>query len=424
MKLVTGVLDKDFNNDLALFMAGYCFLKTERFGLAYNIFRRVIELNPKRSEPWNNAGNCHQETWNLDDAEKCFKMAMRIEPNNPAAMQNLALIAINRCQPDEALKWTRMAEKYGSTWEATDNKALALLMKREWREGWENYRKTAGRQKQRELRSYGNDEPMWSGEPGKVIVYSTQGLGDEIAFSSCLPDAIKKADITVECDPKLEGLFRRSFDCPVYGTRFGEAHWNTGCDYSIPIDCLPQLFRNATDEFPGTAFLKSDPERRIQWNALLKSYGKPAIGIAWTGGLNTTGKAKRSLKLEDFAGIIKSVDATWVCLEYRDRDEEIAEFEKKHGIKIHHWKRATHSKDYDDVAGLVSELDLVISVTTAVVHLSGALGVKCWCLAPSLPRWFYGLEGDLPWYKSVEMFRQTKEWPLKDIESRLKLRFA
>lgn len=419
------VLNEDFQNPLALFLVAYAFLKTERFGLAYNLFRVVASMQPERSEPWNNAGMCHQETWNLDDAEKCFREALKREPNNSAAMQNMALVYVNRCQPEEALKWVKLAEETEKpSWESLDNKALALLMLGRWKEGWKLYKETAGRLKQREIRDY-NGEPMWNGEPGTVCIYGTQGLGDEVAFASCIPDAIKKANVIIDCDHRLEGLFKRSFpEAKVYGTRFKERRWTEKVDYSIPVDCLPNLFRQEDKDFPGASYLKADPERRIQWSALFETLKRPVIGIAWTGGLNNTGKKKRSLKLEDLEPILRAVDATWVSLEYRNRDDEIKAFTEKTGIKIHQWKRATQTDDYDDTAGLVAELDLVIAVTTAVVHLAGALGKECWCLAPNKPRFFYKLEGDLPWYKSVKMFRQRQSWPIEEISKLLKLRYA
>ena len=426
------VLSEDFENAIALFLVGYCLLKTERFGLAYNVFRMCSALQPERSEPWNNAGMCHQETWNLDDAERCFRKSLQLEPDNVAAMQNLALIYVNRCQPEEALKWVSRAEKHGEqSWEALDNKALALLMKQQWKEGWECYRKTAGRLKQRQLRAYRDpEEPMWQGQKGTVVVYGTQGIGDELGFASCIPDAMEKADVIVDCDHRLEGLFRRSFPkAKVYGTRFKDATWTADVDYSIPVDCLPQLFRNRTEDFPGTPYLKADPERRIQWKALFETFRKPVIGIAWTGGLANTGKKKRSLTLEDLEPVFRSCDATWVSLEYRNRDDEIQAFYEKTGIQIHQYKRATHTEDYDDTAGLVAELDLVLSVTTAIIHLAGALGKECWIFTPSKPRWLYGLEGEsLPWYRSVKLFRQEngESWEprVKDVAKLLSLRYG
>ena len=77
----------------------------------------------------------------------------------------------------------------------------------------------------------------------------------------------------------------------------------------------------------------------------------------------------------------------------------------------------------DDTAALVAELDCVVSVTTAIIHLCGAIGQKAYILVPERPRWFYLLEGPkVPWYNSVEMFRQRKgEWPVQKIANLLSL---
>lgn len=433
MALANELLSDDFDDATALFFLGYCLLKTERYGLACNIFQRVAQMMPNKAEPWNNAGMCYQEVWNLTEAEKCFRKSLQLEPDDPAAMQNLALIYVNRCLPDEAMKWISRAEKITGepTWVALDNKALALLMSGHWKEGWACYKATAGRDKNRQLRSYRTpEEPMWNGEKGKIVIYPNQGLGDEIAFASCIPDAMEKAEVIIDCDHRLEGLFRRSFPkAKVYGTRFKARHWEEEIDYSIPNDCLPAMFRNSDAEFPGTPYLKADPERRLQWRAVFDTLRKPVIGISWTGGNKHTGKQKRSLQLEQLEPLLRSVDATWVSLEYRERSEAIEAFTKKTGIQIHSWKRATQTDDYDDTAALVAELDLVVCVTTAMVHLCGALGKEAWVMVPNKPRWFYRLVGDsMPWYKSVKLFRQKNNEPwdgaIADVSKLLKLRFG
>lgn len=428
LTLANEVLNENVDDPIALYLAAQALQKSGRWGLAYNLFKRVSQLQPDRSEPWNMAGMCLEKMWKLDEAESCFKQALKRNPANHAAIQNMSLIEINRCRPDEALKWVERAEKSGVTgWENLDNKAMALLMKRDW-SGWKPYRETAGRTKPRQLRAYNDpEEPMWNGEKGTVVIYGNQGIGDEIAFASCIPDAIKRADVIVDCDHRVAGLFKRSFpEAKVYGTRHkDERDWDHAIDYSIPVDCLPGLFRNKDEDFHGVPYLKADPERRIQWRALFDTFKKPVIGIAWTGGGDHTGRKKRSLSLEDLLPVFRSIDATWVSLEYRDVTEELADFELEHGVKILDYPRATRSSefaDYDDTAALVAELDLVISVTTSVVHLSGGLGQQCWCLAPSKARWFYGLDGNVPWYRSVKMFRQDKggTWPIEEITRRLR----
>ena len=432
LRLCNEVLDTNVDHPEALYLAAAALFKSGRPGLAYNLFRRSCQLQPDRAEPWNMAGTCLEKIWKIEAAERCFKEALKKNPQNHAALQNMSLICLNKCEPDEALKWVAKAEKSGVTsWENTDNKAMALLMKRDW-SGWAPYRETAGKTKPRQLRAYNDpEEPMWSGEKGSVVVYGNQGIGDEIAFASCIPDACEVADIIVDCDHRIAALFKRSFPkAKVYGTRHkDDRDWDHAIDYSIPVDCLPGLFRKSDADFPGTPYLKADPERRIQWRALFDTFTKPVIGIAWTGGGDHTGRKKRSLSLEDLLPIFRSIDATWVSLEYRDVTEELADFELEHGVKILDYPRATRSgefADYDDTAGLVSELDLVISVTTSVVHLSGGLGKDCWVLAPHKARWWYGMDGDIHWYRSVKMFRQSRDgtWPLEELTKKLRLRYG
>ena len=425
--LAGDVLNEEFDNPLALYIAAQSLYRAGRYGLAFNLFKRCAQIDPARPEPWNMQGVCCEQTWRLDEAEKLFKESLKRNPKNYAALENLALVEINRCRPDEALKWCAAVEKLGvETFESLDNKAMALLMKRDW-SGWEYYRQTSGHTKQRPLRAYNDpEEPVWNGEPGSVVVYSNQGIGDEIAFASCVPDACEKAEIILDCDERMEGLFRRSFPkAKVYGTRFKESRdWDHLVDYSTPIDCLPSLFRKKDSDFTGRPYLVADPERRVQWRALFDTYKKPVIGIAWTGGIQHTGARKRSLTLEQLQPVFESVDAVWVSLEYRDRRKQIEEFRLETGIEIKDFPRAVHAVDYDETAALVAELDSVVSVCTAAVHLSGALGKDCFCLAPNKPRWFYGMDGDIPWYRSVKMFRQAKDgtWPLEELITRLRLK--
>ena len=76
-----------------------------------------------------------------------------------------------------------------------------------------------------------------------------------------------------------------------------------------------------------------------------------------------------------------------------------------HGVTVHHWSEVI--ADYDETAALVTALDLVISVCTAVIHLGGALGQPVWVMAPFSPEWRYGFAGKaMPWYPSVRIFRQ------------------
>jgi hypothetical protein len=252
----------------------------------------------------------------------------------------------------------------------------------------------------------------WDGSPNKTVVfYGEQGIGDEVMYASCVPDAVERCkEVIVECDPRLEGLFRRSFPkAHVYGTRrVNEVEWPARhqIDARCPVGQLPQFFRPTKESCPGTPYLVADPERRVQWRALFDSWGKkPKIGLAWSGGSKHNNPEAREIGLEGFRELIESVDADWVSLQYKDPSAEI----EASGMPVKHYPRATLTNDYDDTAGLVAELDLVIGPHTSVHHLAGALGVPSLILVPEKSIWIYQ-QPTLPWYGSATLVRQKGSW--------------
>lgn len=404
MKLCNEVLDEDFDNCMALFIQGYVLMQQERFGAAYNIFERCAQMNPTQTEIYNNMGMCLEIDY-PGRAMDCFEKALQIKPNNHHAMINKGLMHLKRAEPDKCIKLCTDALRIDpSSKAAHDNRAQALLMKREWAKGWDDYTYSYGG-KHRRRRDFG--VPDYSGQHGAtVVVHAEQGLGDEILFASCIPDlqAISK-QVIIECDERLQGVFERSFGVEAFGTRFAPVSPIIDYfapDYSISIGELPRLFRRSHKAFPGTAYLKPDPERCLQWRALLDTLPGLKIGIAWTGGLKNTGKAERCVDLDLFAPLL-DLPHTFISLEYKEPDMK--------GYPIKHWTRAVDkSVDYDETLALINELDLVISVTTTVVHAAGALGKECWCLVPKTPSFRFHLSGEMPWHKSVKLIRQTDTW--------------
>jgi hypothetical protein len=421
-----GLLNENFDDAKALYGLGRIYREAEHYGLAFNLFRVCAGFRKMGAGPWNEMGLCQAETYDLDVALNCFRRALQIDPNDTHALGNLSLVHLLKCEPEKALRFGRMALEARPDFESVHHHmAYANLLLGNWREGWEGHKRILGKVKTRTERFYENKGkmlPKWDGEHGKtVLVYGEQGIGDEISFASCIPDLVKvSTKVIFDCDHRLETLFRKSFpEVAIHGTRFKDpTQWidDYDIDSRVAIGDLPSFFRNADEDFPGTPYLKAEPLK----------LDRPTIGIAWTGGKPNTGSVKRSLELEMMLPILKSVNARWVSLEYKDRSEEINAFAEKHGIEIETRPEAS-SKDYSYTASLVDGMDLVISATTAVVHLSGALGKECWCLVPSTPRWFYSMNTDIsPWYKSVKFFRQKRGWdePIEQISRVLKVRYA
>ena len=153
------------------------------------------------------------------------------------------------------------------------------------------------------------------------------------------------------------------------------------------------------------------------------------IGITWSGGLRHSGQRFRTTGLDQMTAIMRSVDAHWVSLQYKDASAEIAAFRAKNpDIDLVQYPFATLTNDYDNTAALVAEVDMVVTVQTAVVHLCGAIGKECWALVPKTSQWRYFLEGERTiWYESVRLFRQKTlgDWsvPMSVLTGRLRKRF-
>lgn len=410
---LTLLLDRYPDSPHLLFLLAYCLLKAGRYGFAYTIVQRCAALVPNRPEVWNNLGLCVGKIGRLAEAKEILKKALALDPDNAPAYNNLALCHVNECEPEEALACAKRAlEIRPDMNDALETAGYANLLLGNFEEGWKGYEASLDGQ-YRKIRKL-HDEPYYDREKHKdaqILVQGEQGLGDEISFASMLSEIARDKKIIVECDARLEGVMKRSFpDVEIWGTRYIKRRgWDAKIGASCLIGTLAGEYRKTAADFPGTPYLKTDPDRCLQWRALLDTLPGRKIGIAWTGGCDHTFKARRSLKLEQLEPILRVPGNTFISLQYAPPGHEIASFEKKTGIRVHHWKRAAESQDYDDVLALVQELDLVICVTTALVDACGAIGKECWTLVPAKPHWRFGMRGHQnTWYRSCKSYRQGK----------------
>lgn len=402
------LLDENPDDSLALFVMASVYAEGERFGMAANLFERVAALRPEKGEAWNNLGMALDGLKQHDRALEHFHWAWGIEKKASYA-SNIGNGFLAKGKFDVAREWAKRALEIDSNCKSAKSVlAMASLWQQDWPTGWDNYESLLGGKFRKEVQY--QEEGRWDGTPGKtLIVYGEQGLGDEIMYASCVPDVSRENRVVLECDRRLEGLFRRSFpEIAVHGTRREAVAWldQYQFDARCSIGTLPKHFRRKAQDFPGTPYLTADPERRLQWRALLASFGaRPKIGIAWSGGSKHNNPQARAIGLEMLRPLIEGVDATWVSLQYQDPAAEIA----ASCLDVKHWPRATLTHDYDDTAGLVAELDLVIGPHTSAHHLAGALGVPGLILVPEKTIWVYGGEA-LPWYASATLVKQRGDW--------------
>lgn len=381
----------------------------------------------KKSEIMNAIGTTWKHENNVKQARYWFERAQNeLSLPNADIQNNLATLFINEGHPERSFPHLNKAlEVDPEHSQAHWNLSLVHLELGDYAKGFDEY-KWGKRAAVRMNRNYTKQPtPEWDGSKGKtVVVYGEQGIGDEIMFASLIPDLMRDCKTVIfDCHKKLHRLFANSFpQLDIYPTREDEnITWAIKQDgtYRYPIDAqvaigdLPRFYRRDIKDFPGTPYIKPTGEANLKWaeklNALF-SDGKPVIGINWIGGHKKTRVEVRSLTLEQMLPVL-SQDAHFVSLQYTPCEDEIAAFEQAHGIKIHHWPEAAYNEHYDETAGLVANLDLVITCCSSVVHLAGSMGVPAWVLTPSRPAWRYRLDmPTMPWYgNTVTLFRQAPD---------------
>jgi tetratricopeptide (TPR) repeat protein len=300
-----------------------------------------------------------------------------------------------------------------------------------WPRGWAGYssRFAAGASPYRPL-------PFrpWRGQAVRddtLLILADQGLGDEIMFASCVTDAMTRVGhCVVECEPRLEKLFRRSFPgTTIIGSgRQLDGQWLKGLpepQWQIFGGDLPNLFRTADVEFPEHhGYLHADPDRVNHWRRRLQTDLGPGLkaGISWRGGTRFTRTRSRSLEPQDWEPILATGGCHFINLQYGNYEPELAEINERFGHVVHDYPDAL--ADYDETAALVAALDVVTTVCTAIVHLAGALGRPTWVLVPFSPGWRYTVKREhMPWYPSTTLFRQKAigDWvePTQELSAHL-----
>jgi len=377
---------------------------------AQDCFRRAVATRPDFAPAHSNLGSLLITRLDLfEEGARHVEEAMRLAPDSLDAQCNWAMLLQYRGQLREALaRWTELIDSgaLANDAKARLDRAMIRLLLGEFAVGWDEYENRFDADR-KAARDFGLTR--WQGEAlaGKsILVYAEQGVGDEIMFASCLPDIIAAADrVVIECSDRLEALFRRSFPAAMVhgGKKSDSIHWLSDyapVDYQVPVGSLPRRFRRERAAFPGQyPYLKADPERVKYWRGRLHGENAgPAIGISWRGGTASTRSTVRSVP-PDLLGAFLRKGVLWVSLQHGLDTAPPA----LPGLRIF----PGITQDLDDLAALISALDLVISVANTNVHLAGALGRPVWVIVSHRPEWRYGASGDsMPWYPSSKLYRR------------------
>lgn len=401
---------------------GAALLQADQYEVAIEPLNLAHSLRPQDIEARRSLGRAMSGAGEYLRAAAQFESILRDAPQDRDARFDLALALFYSGQytRPRAMLEALLAQQHD------DFTAMAysslLLRAGEFREGWKHYesRWALGDPSARAF-----PEPRWHGESllrKTLLIAREQGLGDEIMFASIIPEVLPlAAHCIIECEQRLVALYRRSFPgATIFGVGHTDPEWHTRLDAardSLPrFDCwaslgdLARLRRNKLVEFPrhhGYLSVDGTRVREIRERLEARSGSALKVGIGWRGGTARSRASQRSLTLENLRPLLTMPGIHFVSLQYGSCTDELDAFQRSSGIKIDHWQETID--DIDAYAALVSSLDLVISVCSAVIHLSGALGRPAWVMAPMVPEWRYGRESEsMIWYPSIRMFRQDK----------------
>ncbi|NWF97982.1 MAG: tetratricopeptide repeat protein [Nitrospirae bacterium] len=368
-------------------------------------FQNLIDKNPQNPVVYINMAVIFQEKGLLDEAFKYYNKALEINPNVAEGYNNLALAFIEKGLYEEALSnLEKSLQLKPSLASAHFNLAMLLLLKNNFSKGWEEYE---WRWKTSDFKSikFNYSQPLWDGSDknGRIILlHAEQGLGDTIHFMRYIKLVIEKnMEVIFRCPKELISLAKYSFpEVKIIPFEESLPDFEVHC----PLMSLPLILKTTIDSIPAQIpYISVDSSLINFWTEKIKDNSNLKIGIAWSGNPKYKRDKQRSCSLKNFLEILKIKPISFYSLQKGSGSEQVKELPEE----INLIDFTEEIKDFSDTAAIIQNLDLIISVDTAVAHLAGAMGKPVWTMLPFVPDWRWMLDReDSPWYPTMRLFRQ------------------
>jgi tetratricopeptide (TPR) repeat protein len=369
---------------------------------------RAIALEPGLAAAYNNLGTALQAQSRLEKAERAFARAVELQPDLAEAWSNLghSLLALNKTA-DAMAAYGKARRLEPDSPEVAFSECLVNLVNGNLLEAWEDYERRWDLKARKLQRRPSKTRPAWDGRDSlagqPIVVYSEQGLGDTIQFARYIPLLAERgAQVHVVVQPPLQSLIGRIKG--VQSVSSVNGRW-PDCDLHCPLLSLPRAFGTDLSSIPERVpYLAARPDQVQKTAMWLASAGKRRIGVVWSGNPAHLNDRNRSMPVSVLSAVLASAAPRWVSLQKEMRPGDAAVLRAAGAVDL-----SSKLMDFEDTAGVLAQLDLLISVDTSVAHLAGAMGIPTWILLPYAPdwRWLLGRE-DNPWYPTVRLFRQSK----------------
>ena len=344
-----------------------------QYGEAAGQFRRTLELNSENAAAWNFLGVCHASQQEYADAEADYRRAIELQYQFPDAHFNLGqlLLRLGRLQEGFAESEWR--------WQTSQFIPLQCI------------------------------QPRWVGDhlAGTLLVHTEQGAGDAMQFIRYIPKAAQLCDrLMLVCTENLAPLFNSvpGIDVIRGAGEIGNHEFQSW----IPLLSLPSVLGTTLESIPSDVpyLVAPDDRQPIDLGVPHVPDARLRVGISWAGSPTHKNDRHRSCKLMDFQPLLDVPEIAFYSLQVGPKADELAQW----GVHLERVRDLRdQQRDFSDTALIMQQLDLVISVDTAVLHLAGALGCPTWGLLSNRCDWRWMTDReDSPWYPTLKLFRQQE----------------
>jgi len=366
-------------------------------------YQRSLALRPNHPDVYSNLGNALRELGCLNEAIANHQQAVHLMPDSAQAIYNLGLGLRDLGLLDEALACFDKALEINPEFVYCHwDRSLALLLRGDFEEGFAEYE---WRWKLPHNSSRGYPQPLWDGaalDGRTILVHQEQGLGDMIQFVRYLSMVKERGGtVVVECPSKLARLVST---VPGVDKVIIRGSGAPPFDVYAPLLSLPRIFGSNIEDIPGRVPYLAPPElHNVHLPVPIGTRLK--VGVVWAGKRSHKNDCNRSCALTEFMKLMGMPEVSFYSLQKGEAASELDDASCDALI----FDAGRIIEDFADTAAVIAQLDLVIAVDTAVVHLAGALGCAVWAVLPFANDWRWMVRReDSPWYPTLRLFRQER----------------
>ncbi|HIJ83578.1 MAG: glycosyl transferase group 1 [Magnetococcales bacterium] len=375
-------------------------------------YRHVLSMAPDFPDALLNLGHAAHESDRLDEAQQAYERALTVRPVYPEAMTGLGIVAHKRGQFAAAVDWFQSALRQKPDFATAHyNESLTRLLTGDYKNGFNQYE---WRWQTESFTIPPFPQPPWDSKitaDQTILLHCEQGFGDSIQFVR-YAEKIQSlgGKVAVFCPPELERLLR---------TANGINHLTSNsdllppCDYQVPFMSLAHRLGTTLENIPAAVpYLWAEDAGMAWFRERLEKLPGLKVGLAWRGNPKHVNDRHRSVTPEVMAALCDVTGCSFINVQKDITADELLIFSHNGNF----FDFSTELQDFADTAALLSQLQLVICVDTAVIHLAGAMARPGWLLLPEIADWRWLQDRtDSPWYPSLRLFRQSGDGGWKSV---------